>query len=643
MGNKNNSYHIKKVFDKKKHTLADLKTDNENIIEDLNNKLKGFRCKECLSLLYFKLNNINKNDNDDLILETKCKNNHIKLISINEIFNYYNSIIITNEYKFVDKFYKRREIFPFKITLGDKILEKIKNEKVGSNDYLKYFIDEEENYYFLLEDSFFKIIQYFYICNTCKVIYYDDAEEIEHSHPTYKYPYKGRVYDGKTTVYHLNSKNKNLFENKIKAQNDYYEYIQKIIKENNLGDKINNYINILSNEIKFINELSYIYNKTKTRLNYDNYTSIISKIKLTKFDIEKYRKYLNENIIEKINKLNKELNSKEIIEFNGSKLISLLDYIKIEKEIIEIGGDICVLDKNHFIESNGYTNILYKIEVSIKENKLEINKKKYLDGSLKNIIKLNDNRIIGKKFNIVFIYSFNEDYSSFKLENQFDIKNDFPIKILSKNHLIVKGYKQIEFYKEVKKNEFQKISILFLDDYFENENILLIDKSTIAIIKSNNLYFYNINKLNKIYENKENKYSNIYLLKNNIIGLISIDNEEIYLHLMNIKNKNILFNTKLGGSKQLNNQKIQNMFPLFDDDSFIIVHQYRLGKYGEYDHFYKTYEFIKVDDNQYLQGNLITVNRRPVNKFYEKDNKCFFELANRNFTFFYPKNLINEK
>ena len=314
MGNKNNSYHINKEFDKKKNKLEDFKTDEENVIDDLNNKFKGFRCNECLSLLYFKLSD-DINNNDELIIETKCKNNHIKLISINNIFKYYNSIKFTNEYKIVDKFYKRRELISYKKTLKNKIIEKIKNENIGSEEYLNYFIDEEENYYFFLEDTFlYNFKEYFYICNTCKVIFYDDGDECEHNHPTYKYSYKGRIYDGKTTVYYLNIKNKNLFENKVKVQNNYYKYIQKIFEENNLADKINNnYINILSNEIKFINELSLIYNKAKTRLNYDNYTSIIEKIKLPKFDIEKYRNYLNDYLIEKINNLNEELNNKENI------------------------------------------------------------------------------------------------------------------------------------------------------------------------------------------------------------------------------------------------------------------------------------------------------------------------------------------
>ena len=321
MGNKNNKNNknvkINKK-DKQKFKLKDF-NDNENsisIVDKLNELFKGFRCIQCLYLLYFKITN-NRNDNGELLIETKCKNNHIEIKTINETLNMQNPITFTNEFIIQDTFYKNRNN-DFSISISE-IEERQKDP--FRNYQMKYLIDEEENCYY---QSWIK--EYFYICNKCKIIFYNNKEDFIREHPTYKYNYKGNIYDGKSTKYYLEYENKKNTENKINIQNNYYEKIKNIIINNNIKDKVGDYLYILSNEIKFINEINKYFKEKNTKYNYDNFISIIYNIKLYKFDSEKYKNFLNDNLISEINNINKNLEKNENIKYYSSGRISLLNY-----------------------------------------------------------------------------------------------------------------------------------------------------------------------------------------------------------------------------------------------------------------------------------------------------------------------------
>ena len=214
MGNKNNKNNKNDVknykHDKQKMKLKDF-TNIENsisIVDKLNNLFKGFRCIQCLYSLYFKITN-NRNDNGELLIETKCKNNHIEIKTINEIFNMKNPITCTDEFIVQDSFYKDRKDKFLGSSLSISEIEE--RQKDPFRTYvMKYLIDEEENCYY---GAWIK--EYFYICNKCKIIFYDNKEEFIHEHPTYKYTYKGNVYDGKSTKYYLEYENKKILKVKL--------------------------------------------------------------------------------------------------------------------------------------------------------------------------------------------------------------------------------------------------------------------------------------------------------------------------------------------------------------------------------------------------------------------------------------------
>ena len=164
------------------------------------------------------------------------------------------------------------------------------------NYNIKYLIDEEENYYysFSLYKNKSDKKEFFYICNECKIIYYDEVEDFIHEHPTYKFNYKGNIYDGKSTIYNLEIKSRKKFENKINSQISYYENLKNIITKNDLK-AAKQYLDIISDEISLIKEINNNYIEKKSQYNYDNYVSIINDIKLINLMLKNMRIALIKN------------------------------------------------------------------------------------------------------------------------------------------------------------------------------------------------------------------------------------------------------------------------------------------------------------------------------------------------------------
>ena len=384
---------------KKKNYLKDFINDNNKIpIMDRLNDLfgKGFRCNKCLSLLRLKIND-SKNERGGLLIEGKCRKNHIVTKSIKEILKTKGLIKFSDNFKIVDNFYNNR-----KKDFDDKDLFrtiKFYNDPIfKSNFFVQYLTDEEENYYYYFVSSYKNKNNYkkenFYICNECKIIYYDEVEEFIHEHPTYKFNYKGNVYDGKSTIYNLEIKSRKKFENKINSQIYYYENLKNIITKNKLKTA-KQYLDIISDEISLIKEINNNYIEKKSQYNYDNYISIIENINLIKFDVEKYKNYLTKELILKITDLNNQLEKNENIKYQNSGPASLSNY-----KIITIEGDmydICILNKDYFIITFEKDLIkVYKKEFSIKENKPNLINIFTSESKAIKIVKLNDNRIAGK-------------------------------------------------------------------------------------------------------------------------------------------------------------------------------------------------------------------------------------------------------
>jgi len=508
---------------KKKNYLKDFINDNNEIpIMDRLNDLfgKGFRCNKCLSLLHLKISG-SKNEGGELLIEGKCRKNHIVTKTIKEILKTKRLIKFIDKFKIVDNFYNNRKKDFYNQHLY-RVFITYNNPASRPNYIIKYLKDEEENYYYCFsyknEKSDKK--EYYYICNECKIIYYDEIEEFIHEHPTYKFNYKGNIYDGKSTIYNLEIKSRKKFENKINSQINYYEHLKNIITKNNL-ETAKQYLDIISDEISLIKEINNNYIEKKSQYNYDNYISIIKNIKLLKFNVEKYKNYLNKELILKITELNNQLEINENIIYQNSGPASLSNYksITIKKDI----NDICILNKDYFIITFCKDLLkVYKKEFSVKENKLNlVNIFTSESNAIIKIVKLNNNRIAGKNFsnnNIIYIYSFTNNYTSFKLEKEIILTDMHNFKMIKfKQFLVLNDDTKIKFYKEINKNEFQLIISLVFNDI---HNILEINKSLFLFIKNNQLLFYSQIKFNKVYESDNLNISKVSLLKNNLLGII---------------------------------------------------------------------------------------------------------------------------
>jgi len=627
---------------KKKNYLKDFINDNNEIpiMNRLNDLFgKGFRCNKCLSLLRLKINDF-KNERGELLIEGKCRKNHIVTKTIKEILKTKGLIKFIDNFKIVDNFYNnRKKDFYDKSLVG--IIRFHKDPASKSVFLIKYLTDEEENYYYFVssyknEKSFKK--ENFYICNECKIIYYDEVEEFIHEHPTYKFNYKGNVYDGKSTIYNLEIKSRKKFENKINSQIYYYENLKNIITKNKL-ETAKEYLDIISDEISLIKEINNNYIEKKSEYNYDNYISIIKNINLTKFDVEKYKNYLTKELILKITELNNKLEINENIIYQNSGPASLSNYKRITLD--EGMCDICILNKDYFIITFCKDLLkVYKKEFSVKENKLNlINIFTNESKALINIVKLDDNRIAGTNFSndsIIYIYSFSNNYTSFKLEKEIILTNIKRFEMIKfKQFLVLNNDEKINFYKEINKNEFQLIISMAFNDI---HNILEINDTLFLFIKNSQLFFYNQIKFNKVYKSENLNISKASLLKNNLLGIIKDETLDLELEIMNIKTKEIIFrlNEKYEAEKLfLGMIKVEQMISL-NEDNILIAKQIRSGAGGRFYYMTELVEYIKIDDNNYIKGNQIDINRLSPIKINFIGN-CFFYFTFDSFKLFYSE------
>ena len=151
-----------------------------------------------------------------------------------------------------------------------------------------------------------------------------------------------------------------------------------------------------------------------------------------------------------------------------------------------------------------------------------------------------------------------------------------------------------------------------------------------------NLYFYSY----KIYESNNRKISKAFLLKNNLLGIIKNDklDFELELDIMNIKTKDIIFhlNEKCDLILLIMGLiKVEQMISL-NEDNFLITKQIRNGAGGRFYYMTELVEYIKTDDNNYIKGNQIDVDRYSPIKMNFIDN-CFFYFTDYSFKFFYPE------
>ena len=419
--------------------------------------------------------------------------------------------------------------------------------------------------------------------------------------------------------------------------------LKNIITKNDLK-AAKQYLDIISDEISLIKEINNNYIEKKSQNNYDNYISIINNIKLTKFDVEKYENCLDKELILKITELNNQLENDENIKYQNSGPASLSNYksITIEEEIY----DVCILNKDYFIVTF-YKELLkvYKKEFSIKENKLNLINIFTTESKAIKIVKLNDNRIAGTNHryeSIIYIYSFSNNYTSYNLEKEIlitDMKNFEMNKF--KHFLVLNDDKKIKFYKEINKNEFQQIISIFFNDSTHNiHNILEINESLFLFIQNYQLFFYSQIKFNKVYESNNRTISKAFLLKNNLLGIIKNDklDFELELDIMNIKTKEIIFhlNEKCDLILLIMGLiKVEQMISL-NEDNFLITKQIRNGAGGRFYYMTEFVEYIKTDDNNYIKGNQINVDRYSPIKMNFIDN-CFFYFTDYSFKFFYPE------
>jgi len=419
--------------------------------------------------------------------------------------------------------------------------------------------------------------------------------------------------------------------------------LKNIITKNDLK-AAKQYLDILSDEISLIKEINNNYIEKKSQYNYDNYVSIINNIKLIKFDVEKYGNCLDKELKSKITELNNQLENNENIKYQNSGPASLSNYkcIRIDEKIY----DVCILNKDYFI-ATFYKELIkvYKKEFSVKENKLNLVNIFISESKAIKIVKLNYNRIAGTNYrydSIIYIYSFSNNFTSFKLEKEIIITDMKEIKLNKfKQFLVLNDDKKIKFYKEINKNEFQLIiSMFFNDSSYNIHNILEINKSLFLFMQNYHLFIYSQIKFNKVYESNNRIISKASLLKNNLLGIVKYNefDFELDLDIMNIQTKEIIFHlNEICDVKFLlmGLIKVEQIISL-NEDNFLLAKQIRTGTGGRYYYMTEFVEYIKTDDNNYIKGNQIDINRFSPIKIKFIDN-CFFYFTDRSFNFFYSE------
>jgi len=107
---------------------------------------------------------------------------------------------------------------------------------------------------------------------------------------------------------------------------------------------------------------------------------------------------------------------------------------------------------------------------------------------------------------------------------------------------------------------------------------------------------------------------------------------------MNIKTKEIIFRINEKCDIKIlfmGMMKGEQMISL-NDDNILIAKQIRNGAGGRFYYMTELVEYIKIDDNNYIKGNQIDVNKSSLIKIDFIDN-CFFYLTSESFKLFYPE------
>ena len=107
---------------------------------------------------------------------------------------------------------------------------------------------------------------------------------------------------------------------------------------------------------------------------------------------------------------------------------------------------------------------------------------------------------------------------------------------------------------------------------------------------------------------------------------------------MNIKTKEIIFrlNEKYEAEKLfLGMIKVEQMISL-NEDNILIAKQIRSGAGGRFYYMTELVEYIKIDDNNYIKGNQIDINRLSPIKINFIGN-CFFYFTFDSFKLFYSE------
>ena len=204
-----------------------------------------------------------------------------------------------------------------------------------------------------------------------------------------------------------------------------------------------------------------------------------------------------------------------------------------------------------------------------------------------------------------------------------------------KQFLVLNDDKKIKFYKEINTNEFQLIISLAFNDI---HNILEINKTLFLFLKKNQLFFYSQIKFNKVYESDNLKISKVFLLKNNLLGIIKGLTIDLELVIMDIKTKEIIFRINEKCDKKIlfmGMMKGVQMISL-NDDNILIAKQIRSGAGGRYYYMTELVEYIKINNNNYIKENKIDINRFTPIKINFIGN-CFFYFTFDSFKLFYPE------
>ena len=155
-----------------------------------------------------------------------------------------------------------------------------------------------------------------------------------------------------------------------------------------------------------------------------------------------------------------------------------------------------------------------------------------------------------------------------------------------------------------------------------------------AFINKGTLYFYYKKTYKKEYEAKD--YTDLYLFKNDILCLTQ---EQIKLFLMDIKTKTIFYSIEIGYWTHFEQKYI---FDLVDTggDNFLIIKKFMKAGRGTFSSLYIITEYLKNDDEKYVEGCNIEIGGKKPLKILETEDKYFLFLRDDCIQILCNKNLL---